>query len=108
MLDFPTIRKAVEFAVATEDMGVRTYTKLAKKFSEQKDISEAFSVLAADEQAHRGEFEVLLENVAPDDEIMTREEKHRYLCAMARSEFFKGDTGLATPVRLPSLAAKPC
>jgi rubrerythrin len=52
--------------------------------------------LAADEQAHRGQFEALLEKVEPDDEIMTREEKHRYLCAMARSEFFKGDTGLAT------------
>jgi len=96
MLDFPTVPKAIEFAVATEGMGVRTYTKLAERFSEQEDLSEAFAMLVADEKAHRAQFEALLEELEPDDDIMTDEEKHRYLCAMARSEFFKSEAGSAT------------
>ena len=56
MLDNPTPQEVVRFAVATEEMGERTYSKLAAKFSDHQEISEAFSMLAADERAHRAQF----------------------------------------------------
>jgi rubrerythrin len=96
MLANPTPQEVVQFAAATEDMGERTYTKLAEKYSDHKEISEAFSILSADERAHRAQFEALLATLPPDDGIMTPDEKHRYLCAMARSEFFQGDAELTT------------
>jgi rubrerythrin len=94
MLDDPTPQKVVKFAAATEDMGEQTYRKLAEKYSDQKEISEAFSILAADERAHRAQFEALLEQLPPDEGAMTDDEQHRYLSAMAHSEFFRGDTEL--------------
>ena len=71
-------------------------TKLAGRFAGHEEISEAFSILAADELAHRAQFEAVLKELPPDEGIMTPDEKHRYLCAMARSEFFKGDAELTT------------
>ena len=65
MLDDPTIQKAVQFAVATEDMAAEAYSGLAKKFSEQNEISEAFSLLAADEKGHRAQFKALLDRLPP-------------------------------------------
>ncbi|OHB72503.1 MAG: hypothetical protein A2V70_00845 [Planctomycetes bacterium RBG_13_63_9] len=89
-----TATEAIEFAIATEEMGVLAYTKLAEKFSDQEEISAAFSLLARDEKAHRAQFQALLAHVPPDEGIMTKDEKSRYLRAMAMSEFFRGDAGL--------------
>jgi len=89
-----TITEAVEFAIATEEMGMRAYTGLAKRFSEEKQVSEAFALLAEDEKAHRAQFQALLDKVPPDEGVMTKDEKSRYLRAMAMSEFFRGDAGL--------------
>jgi rubrerythrin len=89
-----TITQAIEFAIATEDIGVKAYTKLAKRFSEQEDISEAFSLLAKDEKAHSAQFHKLLDNVPPDEGVMTKDERSSYIRAMSMSEFFSGDAGL--------------
>jgi rubrerythrin len=89
-----TVREAIEFAVATEEMGVRAYCRLAEKFSQRKEISEAFSLLAKDEKAHKAQFQALLADVPPYEGVMTKEERSRYLRAMAMSEFFRGDAGL--------------
>ena len=94
MLDNPTIHKAVQFAVATEDMGERTYSKLAKKFSDEIGLCATFSRLAEDEKRHRAEFQTLLDKVPADDDVWTEDERYRYLSAMARSEFFAGEEGL--------------
>jgi rubrerythrin len=95
MLENPTIQKAVEFAVATEDLGAQAYIKLAEKFSGQKEISEAFSILARDEKAHRAQFTALLKKLPPEADQAPGDEQQQYLRAMAMSEFFGGDAGLA-------------
>ena len=95
MSDDFTIQKAVQFAVATEDMAATAYSELAKMFSEQKEISEAFSLLEADEKSHRTQFKSLLNRLPPEDDNVLEGEKHLYLSAMARSEFFAGEAGMA-------------
>jgi rubrerythrin len=90
-----TITKAIEFAIATEDMGVRAYSKLAERFSEQEEMSSAFSLLAKDEMAHKAQFQAVLDQIPLDDQgVMTKDERSRYLRAMAMSEFFRGHEGL--------------
>jgi rubrerythrin len=80
--------------VATEDMGERTYAKLAERFSDDVALCAVFSRLASDEKRHRAEFQALLEKVPADDDVWTDDERYRYLSAMARSEFFAGEEGL--------------
>ena len=94
MVEELTATSAIEFAMATEDMGARVYSQLAKRFSEQEEISAAFSLLAKDEKAHRAQFQSLLKDVPPETNVMTEDEKFRYLRAMAMSEFFGSDGGL--------------
>jgi len=94
MLNDFTLTEAVEFAVATEEMGERAYTKLAERFATEEEIADVFSRLATDERMHKAQFQALLDQVPPDDDIMTKDEKSRYLRAMAMSEFFRGDTKL--------------
>jgi len=95
MLDNPTIQNAVQFAVSTEEVGARTYTKLAEKFSDHEELSEAFSLLAGDERGHAAQFRALLDKLPAEDQAPAGEEDSQYLQAMASSEFFTGEDGLA-------------
>jgi len=94
MLEEITIRKAIEFAVATEEMGVRAYSHLAEKFSEQEEMSTAFSLLAKDETAHKTQFQTVLGQIPLEETAVTDDDESGYLRAMAMSEFFGGDEGL--------------
>ena len=95
MLEDITLRKAVEFAVATEEMGERAYKKLAEKFADHRELREVFETLAEDEQGHANQFKALLDFVPSDDDILADDEKRRYLAAMATSKYFRGESGLA-------------
>ncbi len=94
MLEDITITKAIEFAIATEEMGVKAYTELAKRFSEQEEMSAAFSLLAEDEIAHKAQFRAVLGQIPSEEGAMPKDERSTYLRAMAMSEFFQGDKGL--------------
>jgi rubrerythrin len=95
MLHEPTIHKAVEFAIVTEEIGARVYTQLAEKFAEHEEISEGLSLLAADERMHGSQFKALLGKLPPDENVTTGDEEHQHLRAMAMSGFFDGGHGLA-------------
>lgn len=95
MLEEITITKAIGLAIATEDMGVKAYSKLAERFSEHEEMSAAFSLLAKDEMAHKAQFQTVLDQIPPEQEgVMTEGDNSGYLRAMAMSEFFGGDEGL--------------
>jgi rubrerythrin len=94
VLEELTTRKAVEFAVATEELGVIFYTKLANKFSADEEIRDLFSSFAADEKAHGAQFKKLLGQVPPDPKVSNLEERLAFLKIMSRSEFFMGAEGL--------------
>ena len=98
MLEELTVRKAVEFAMKTEELGNIFYTRLAKKFSEDTEISEIFSLLAKDELTHRKQFNELLQKVPEDPGVSSRDERMALLKIMSRSEFFMGESGLVRKV----------
>jgi rubrerythrin len=75
-------------------LAAMAYSRLAKKFSNQEEISEAFSLLAADEMRHRAQFKGLLDELPPEADNVPQVEKRLYLSAMASSEFFTGEAGI--------------
>ena len=93
MLEELTIRKALEFAAKTEELGNLFYTKLAKKF-ENEEICEIFSTLAQDELAHKKQFQTLMEKTPEDPNVSSKDERMALLKIMSRSEFFMGEDGL--------------
>ncbi len=100
MLEQLTLKKAVEFAIKTEELGSKAYEKLAKKFSEERDLADIFRVLAKEEVAHGKAFSALLRKV-PDVEGAEEaggEERWHYLRAMSISHFFGGKGGLLAQV----------
>jgi len=93
MIEDMTLRGCMEFAVATEELGAKTYRQLANKFAENKDVAELFTRLAADEEIHKVQFGELLKKAPADDEISKSPEKSEYLKAMSLSEFFSSHRG---------------
>lgn len=94
MLDRLTAKTAVKFAIKTEEIGAKVYTKLAKRFGDDEELKELFEQLARDEVSHGESFRKLLTQV-PEEESSAGEEQLQYLRAMSISEFFAGEGGLA-------------
>lgn len=93
MLDHLSIRKAVQFAIETEELGARMYTKLATRFSADEELAALFAKLADEEHRHQRQFEKLFETV-PDEQGSAGAESWQYLRAMSISAFFGGRKGL--------------
>lgn len=89
MLEDLTLRKAVEFAIKTEELGEKLYTKLAKKFADQAEIKQLFETLAKDEATHQRQFSALLSRL-PDPDGAIPYEQDQYLKAMAITDIFYG------------------
>ena len=99
MLEEPTLRKAVEFAVETEKLGAVFYIKLAEKLEDEPEVSLVFAQLAEDELAHEKQFSELLEQVPEDPGDSAADgERLALLRIMSRSEFFVGPDGLTAQV----------
>jgi rubrerythrin len=88
-----TLAKAVQFAVTTEELGAKTYRRLAEKLKDDKEISTIFSQLAVDEEAHEKYFRTLLERV-PREAPKDYGEKYEVVRAMSISQFFSSRDGL--------------
>jgi rubrerythrin len=93
MNDAMTPRKAIEFAVKTEELGTKFYQQLAQKFSDDPELRELFELLGKDEVMHEHLFRKLLEQTPPDEGVSTGPE-FQYLRAMSLSHFFMGHDGL--------------
>jgi rubrerythrin len=81
-----TLRKALEMAVATEELGAKYYQEISKKFSDEKELVEVFDRLAEDEVAHESQFKKLLDEI-PSDEV-GQDDAGLLLRAAATSQFF--------------------
>ena len=81
-----TLRKAIEMAVVTEDLGAKYYRKIAKKFSHESEIARIFDQLAQDEVAHESQFKKLLDEVPAGRH--SREDTGLVLRAAAIAQFF--------------------
>ena len=86
MLEELTLRKAVEFAVTTEQLGNKFYDKMAKKFADDAEISEIFTMLAKDELIHEKQFQNLLNKVPKDEGVSSQDDRWAHLKIMSMSE----------------------
>jgi rubrerythrin len=89
MLEDLTLRKAIEFAIKTEEVGEKLYLKLAKKFADNAEIKGLFETLAQDEAVHQRQFRSLLEQLPEPDGALPYEQD-QYLKAMAITDIFYG------------------
>jgi len=90
-----TLRKALELAVKTEEVGGRYYLDMAKKFSGDPAVAEVFELLAKDEAHHEAQFKKLVEQCQDSTSPSNDEEAYYLLRAASLSEFF-GEKSLAT------------
>lgn len=98
-----TLRRAIEMAVATEELGAKYYQEIAKKFSNDSDIASIFQQLAEDEVAHEAQFRKLLEEVPPDKDRAEQGDAGLLLRAAAASQFYdkkaiENVAGIETPI----------
>ncbi len=87
-----TLRKAVELAVVTEQMGADFYDRLKHKFASEKDLADIFDQLVRDERKHETQFKTILDSVPEQDIESEQFEKYQYLRATAISSFFRKDS----------------
>ena len=93
MIEDITLRGCMEFAVATEELGVRFYTRAAAAFPDNEEVRKIFTQLAKDEEAHKGRFSALLKSTPSEVGVSSSPEKIGYLRAMSISEFFSHREG---------------
>jgi rubrerythrin len=91
MLEHVTLRRAIELAITTEELGADFYQHLEDKFKENKELKDIFGQLARDEKTHEAQFKKLLEKAPTDDNREEHYESYQYLRATSISEFFSGD-----------------
>ena len=94
MLSDLTLRKAIEFAVKTEEAGELFYTKMARRFEGNEEVSKIFTALALDEKAHHETFSRWLAEVPEEPALKSQRERLAVLRAMSMSEFFLGEDGI--------------
>jgi rubrerythrin len=90
MTTHPTLRRALELAVATEELGGQFYRDMATRFADRVEVAEVFRELARDEDEHETHFRLLLERVlaAAPTRPAPRDDVTFMLRAVALSEFF--------------------
>lgn len=93
MLENLTLKKAVAFAIQTEELGEKLYRRFAEKFASEKEVSDIFQQLARDEAVHREQFTKLLEVVPESEDDKGSYETGDYLKAMAMSDIFSPKRG---------------
>jgi len=93
MIEDTTPEGCIEFAIATEELGVKIYTQLAAKFRGNQEIAQIFTRLADDEQVHRQQFAELIKKAPFDQRNGSSPEKREILKAMSLSEFFSNHQG---------------
>lgn len=91
MIEDLTLRKAVEFAITTEQLGAEYYGHMQRKFQEQQNLKEIFGQLVKDEKLHEAQFKTILKRVPEDKPEDQQYELYQYLRATAISEFFRED-----------------
>ena len=91
MLQDLNLRKAIEFAVKTEQIGARVYERLARQFADDAELKQLFEHLGQEEVGHERQFQALLDKVPETGGEDVSHEQQQYLRAMTVSEIFSGD-----------------
>ena len=97
-IEGPSLRQAVDFAITTEQLGARSYRRLARNLENDNEVAKLFLRLAQDEERHEAEFRRLMETVPLSDAEREYPETYGFLRAMSISEFFSPTSGLTRDV----------
>ena len=93
MLEDIDLRTCLEFAVKTEETGAQLYARLAKRFSDNEEVSQIFAQLGRDEEVHKSQFAKLLKELPDEAGVTYAPEKREYVEAMSISESFSPTHG---------------
>lgn len=91
MIEDLTLRKAIQLAITTEQLGAEYYSQMQRKFSDQQNLNEIFTQLVKDEKLHEAQFKAILQHVPEDKPEDQQYELYQYLRATAISQFFRKD-----------------
>ena len=91
MLKDLNLRKAIELAITTEQLGAKFYERMVTRFSDEQKLKEIFATLAQDEKKHEVQFKGILKTVPEKEDEPKQHELYQYLRATAISEFFRED-----------------
>jgi rubrerythrin len=91
MFEALTLRKAVELAITTEQLGADYYSRMERKFSDRPELKELFAQLVKDEKTHEAQFKAIVKHVPDDKPEEQQYELYQFLRATAISEFFNKD-----------------
>ena len=97
-IEITSLREAVDFAITTEQLGAKSYRRLARNLKDDNEIAELFLRLAQDEERHEAEFQALRETVPDADVARDYPETYGFLRAMSISEFFSPRSGMTRAV----------
>jgi rubrerythrin len=90
MIEDLSLRRAIEFAIQTEKQGAEFYDRMAKKFADNEELKEIFSILARDEEIHEFQFQRLLKELPFEERGELSEDEVEYLRAVSAAEVFYG------------------
>jgi rubrerythrin len=82
--------EVIEQAIQTERLGRDFYNEMSSRFSDNEQMKELFSRLAAFELAHEKKFKEIKSHIN-DESLENWEEASMYLRAIVESEFFLGN-----------------
>jgi rubrerythrin len=95
MIEDLTPARCLEFALRTEEIGAELYQALARKFAADPELSALFQDLGRDELQHQDLFRGLARTAARLGGQPLPPEQRDYLRAMALSEIFADERGIA-------------
>ena len=98
-----TVRAALELAAAIEDKAAQRYEALARKYAADPALSEVFSQLAKDEEAHGSHFTDLLRRAPDEGGLEDKEEAMNLLRASAASKILNPEKRVLIPELEPFL-----
>jgi rubrerythrin len=97
MIEKLTVRRALEFAIKTEQLGAQFYDTQAKKHAGDEELVELFGILARDEEIHEAQFKMLLKKLPLEERRDLDPAEEEYLRAVATAEIFYGNNEALDP-----------
>lgn len=82
-----TLKQVIETAIHAEELGIKFYSEMAKKYADDEKLKNIFEILAKDEVEHKKQFQALAEENSQLPYDLTEEDK-LYFKGCDISKFF--------------------
>jgi rubrerythrin len=91
MIEKPTVHRAVEFAITTEQLGQKFYQRLAETYGGNDELPDLFGKLARDEELHASQLRSMRDQLPGGGTQQLSERDAEYLQAISTAEIFYGN-----------------